>query len=121
MAEYIKREALSAETKSVIREYLEENTFSTNFAAGVLAEFRQNVIDEIPAADVVEVKHGRWIDRPRHEGWEDEDIINIGMVNGVPWSSCYCSECGDWLVASDEYSVKGYYCPNCGTKMDLED
>lgn len=29
-----------------------------------------------------------------------------------------CSVCGDWLSASDEYLVKGNYCPNCGAKME---
>ena len=66
------------------------------------------------------VKHGRWLSRPKNEGWEDEEITVIGMVNGEPWASCYCSECGKWLVASDEYNVKGYYCPNCGAKMEAE-
>ena len=66
----------------------------------------------------VPVRHGRWLDRPKNQGLKDEEIGTVGMVDGEPWSSCYCSECGEWLVASDEYAVKGNYCPNCGAKMD---
>ena len=65
-----------------------------------------------------QVRHGRWLDRPKNQGLKDEEIGTVGMVAGEPWSSCYCSECGEWLVASDEYAVKGNYCPNCGAKMD---
>ena len=67
---------------------------------------------------VAQVRHGRWLDRPKNQGLKDEEIGTVGMVDGEPWSSCYCSECGEWLVASDEYAVKGNYCPNCGAKMD---
>lgn len=53
-------------------------------------------IADIPAADVVEVKHGRWVD------------------NGIPESMLSkCSVC--------DYSCGAYsfnYCPNCGAKMD---
>ena len=91
---------------------------------GVLNEFMKEyrksvlkIVDDAPAVDAVEVVHGRWLDRPKNQGWKDEEIGTVGMVDGEPWSSCYCSECGEWLVASDEYSVKGNYCPNCGADM----
>jgi len=58
------------------------------------------------------LKHGHWIDgNGKPVSWDDMNI-------GCPSDSCYCSECGDWLTASDEYPAKGYYCPNCGAKMD---
>lgn len=69
-------------------------------------------ISQTPAADVVEVRRGRWVDENK---------------NPVPWDECnskcpshsaYCSECGEWLTASDEYPVTGLYCPNCGALMD---
>lgn len=53
----------------------------------------------IPAADVVEVKHGRWIDE-RQEGLSS--------------FSAECSLCGKRILAYFHY----YYCPNCGAKMD---
>lgn len=55
-------------------------------------------IDHIPSADVVPVKHGRWVQMKRYK------------------SEFVCSECGDlWL---DE---KSNYCPNCGARMDGEE
>lgn len=55
----------------------------------------EQLLDEIPAADVATVVHGRW-------------------ENG------YCSNCGRhapfWSISSCYY--KSNYCPNCGTKMD---
>ena len=57
-------------------------------------------INAIPAADVVEVKHGRWI------------YNNMGG-----WK---CSECNNqapfWCMASTQNLSD--YCPNCGAKMD---
>lgn len=57
------------------------------------------------------------IDRPRGE-WLDEygDKVEIDD-NGITEDSCWCSVCGEWLVASDEYPTKGNFCPNCGADM----
>ena len=51
---------------------------------------------KIQAADVVPVRHGKWLHRK----------------NGV----AYCSEC-EVDTVEDETN----YCPNCGAKMDLND
>jgi hypothetical protein len=77
-------------------------------------------IKHLPAVDAVEVKHGRWVNRSKNQGWKDEEIGTVGMIDGEPLGSCYCSECGEWLVTSDEYPVKGNFCPNCGARMDGE-
>ena len=66
-------------------------------------------IDAVPAADVVERKTGKWI-----SDTDDEPVV---IKDGFPDKSCYCSECREWLVASDEYAVKGNFCPNCGADM----
>ena len=110
MTEYIEREDL-LELYRMDDPVLNENGHVP------LSVIRQNIMD-IPAADVAPVRHGRWLDRPKNQGLKDEEIGTVGMVYGEPWSSCYCSECGEWLVASDEYAVKGNYCANCGAKMD---
>lgn len=64
-------------------------------------------VKAMPAADVVKVRHGRWIDKT----WTTED----------DWS-CYnhhviiCSVCNkqfDYII-----NEKSNYCPNCGAKMD---
>ena len=50
------------------------------------------MIEDMPAADVAPVRHGRW----KRYG------KNLGE----------CSECGEIV------SVRNNYCPNCGAKMD---
>lgn len=55
-------------------------------------------LGSIPAADVAEVRHGRWID-------------------GV------CSECGFDAMYYKGIPAQVYtdYCPSCGARMDKED
>lgn len=93
MADYIEREAARL---AVMRAGYIENILPT--------------LEAVPAADVAPVVHGRWIDA------YGEDTV--GMVNGVPWSDCTCSVCGEHLTGSGEYPAKGNYCPNCGAKME---
>ena len=64
---------------------------------GDITDFQQ-IIDDTPTADVVEVKHGKWI-RPTKIA---------DMMHDIP----HCSLCGE--VPCDE----GKYCPYCGAKMD---
>ena len=66
-----------------------------------LADCIARDITELPAADVAEVVHGRWI-------WNEEGEID--------WEQFYrCSNCGN-----KEY-WESNFCPNCGAKMDLEE
>lgn len=79
MAEYIDRE----KAKSLLHiEY--------EYAA-------EQLLDEIPTADVAPVVHGRW------------DILDGYKTRRV------CSVCG-W--DAPEYGKFYSYCPNCGAKMD---
>ena len=55
---------------------------------------------EIPAADVVEVRHGRWIEQEKY-------------IFGVMYD---CSICDDRILDNGH---SWDYCPNCGAKMDL--
>lgn len=66
------------------------------------------ITDALPSAE----RTGHWI-----SDWNKK----IKMIDGCPDGSCHCSYCGEWLVASDEYAVKGIYCPNCGARMVSED
>lgn len=69
-------------------------------------------IADYPAADVQEVKHGKWVD---HNG----KLVPFDKNNkGYVADSAVCSLCGERLSASGEYYVIGYYCPYCGAKMD---
>lgn len=51
-------------------------------------------ITSIPAADVAEVRHGRWI---KHEGYDECEACHAKAIYG------------------------GNYCPSCGALMDKED
>ena len=118
MAKYIDREALVEWLKRIP---LKDLSDGRGLCRVIFEDDFKKAIKKIPKgiiADVATVRHGRWLDRPKNQGLKDEEIGTVGMVDGEPWSSCYCSECGEWLVASDEYPVKGNYCPNCGAKMD---
>ena len=63
---------------------------------------RIKFLDKIPTADVVEVKHGEWI----------EDSLVDGAVS--------CSLCAytDYRFNYDKDEWGSNYCPNCGAKMD---
>lgn len=64
------------------------------------------MINEVPAADVVEVKHGKWI--RYHEadfGWDE-------------WGY-RCSNC-EWEVEDRDIKFPMNFCPCCGAKMDGE-
>lgn len=90
MAEYIDREEL------LTHQY---NASHSNWPQ--LAEMVVGVedIENLPAADVAPVVHGRW------------DIMDGYKARRA------CSVCG-WDVP--EYGKFYSYCPNCGAKMDLE-
>lgn len=59
-------------------------------------------LDEIPAADVVEVRHAYW-----------RDIQPPDQDNNV---QCWCSACGAGELHADGMIVP--YCWKCGSKMD---
>lgn len=52
-------------------------------------------IHDLPSADVVQVRHGKWTHKP--------DVYGV----------VYCSEC-DYELHTNSTS----YCPNCGARMD---
>jgi rubrerythrin len=72
------------------------------------AEFIENALDFIPAADVAPVRQGHWI--------KDNDSFQTD-----DYYCCYfdynCSECGE--IVNDRHKLPNY-CPNCGAKMDEE-
>ena len=62
----------------------------------------KELIERRKAADVAEVRHGRWF---------------FKYPNG--WA---CSRCGEWGLMIDNRGIcKSSYCPNCGARMDKED
>ena len=86
MAEYIKRE-------EALMKLMQDGCSAKNLQS----------ISDMPAADVAQVRHGRWIGKPI-----------CGNDN------CRCSECGSWhhIHANLRGEVMQKYCPNCGAKMD---
>lgn len=90
MAEYIEREAaLSA-------------VDCGNLHKGIVDALQENIKD-IPAADVVEVMHGRWEERI-----VDDPLDPYGFFKRR-W---YCSSCGRYQT----YGTTAF-CPKCGAKM----
>lgn len=105
MSDCISREA-------AIKELLDtyEREFPTADGAFDLFAVRimPRVLRNIPAADVEPVRRGRWV-RPH---WRNSSYC------------CDCSECGGEAMHREyQWNKKGIYpiCPNCGSKMDLED
>lgn len=70
-----------------------------------------SLLHDVPTVDVVPVVHGHWIKKEKYSN--DSDVVcseckmEFDYIDGV----CY-------LVSGSELP---HYCPNCGTKMDLED
>ena len=58
-----------------------------------------------PTADVVEVRHGHWIEHTAKPDWLEDDVEVFYN----------CSECG-----TSHWSITPPFCPNCGAKMDGE-
>lgn len=69
------------------------------------------IVMHAPAADVVEVRHGRWIE-------DERTYPGPGLKNNL------CSVCGEiagsWKEGL-EPGRKWAYCPNCGARMGKED
>lgn len=61
-------------------------------------------IGNIPSADVVEVKHGKWID------------VEYNYFGAKRYMCNQCSADDFWRKRY--ICIKEKYCPNCGAKMD---
>ena len=98
MAEYIERGALMQ--FPIRRNHYDRKNGNKHFINGIesVLEYAEN----LPAADVAPVRHGRWIDV--YPDIEPNPMFMYGI----------CSECGF------EQGISKYlnYCPNCGAKMD---
>ena len=103
MKEYIERET--------VLERLAKVDMDTYYGFTAAVQFGVNhaiqCIKEAPAADVVEVRHGRW------------------MTTDAYPHHLYCSVCyktyaknAKWV---NELDLPTNYCPNCGARMGKED
>lgn len=98
MTEYIERKALVHHLENCIDEVNNTNGYTEDFKTCL------RLVKNLPAADVEEVKHGKWV---------KSSVIKCSV----------CGSCTD--IQSDEaYEkfIESYcYCPVCGSKLDLED
>lgn len=65
------------------------------------------LITKQPTADVMEVKHGKW-------------IVPSGAIKIFEDRYVICSECNVMIPVVKELD-RYWYCPNCGAKMDGKD
>ena len=92
MAEYIEREALLKHFQFRIPVRTEISK-----AYKECVDLGRKLIKEIPTADVVEVRHGEWV--------ESVNKFGLGQSN--------CSICGGYMDGYVHYP----YCPYCGAKL----
>ena len=125
MAEYIEREALEVALNHRLNFLMAENGEYDHYTSGFYEAVTR--VENFPAADVAQVRHGRWILEAHDE-----------RVN-CRWNvTAECSECCDerkeiWagffpnidpsiarsVALASAKSVKlSNYCQNCGAKMD---
>ena len=103
MKEYIERAVAVKKFENYRRNCEEENDERA-------AQIFEDCISElmaIPAADVAEVRHGRWV----NPHWRNSDF------------ACNCSACGVEAIHREyRWHERGIYpiCPNCGARMYKE-
>ena len=139
MAEYIEREALYEEIKSLSVFLGGDNVFNKTAKETVL-----KIINEKPTADVVEIDkfaskiaghsyyHGDKIlarlyclkeGQKIEESIEPADVVEVVHGEWINKNWLYrCSECDSvcpYDIEADVYDLwTCHYCPNCGAKMD---
>lgn len=84
-------------------------------------------LDRVPAADVVEARHGKWLTKTVKkfcdpDCWypgifEIEDSWNEEEGSWLEEQEGFCSECGEY----DEHYGRHKYCPHCGAKMEEDE
>ena len=95
MDEYIKREEIRRAYEKLARSYMHGEPY--------IADWKfDEMIEELTAADVVPVRHGRW---------ENGNPI-CPVCGGDKFKDLDADIWCDWQPA---------FCPNCGAKMDLEE
>ena len=95
MDEYIKRKEIRRAYEKLARSYMHGEPY--------IADWKfDEMIEELPASDVIPVRHGRW---------ENGNPI-CPMCGGDKFKDLDADIWCDWQPA---------FCPNCGAKMDKRD
>lgn len=100
--EYVEREVISEGIRKYYYKNPPNSSYQEGFDRGL--DKAQRVILDAPAADVVEVRHGRWVS-VQHK---------LARVCSV------CNRDEPYKFADVDADVYNY-CPNCGAKMDKEE
>ena len=83
-----------------------------NYFGDLMIQGRHDILEIVkksPTADVIERKHGKWLER--EVIYNDENTIK-------EWQSAYCSSCGRYHTTPYMYYFDNYnFCPNCGADM----
>ena len=87
VSEYIKKEDATKSIKPMVGIWADDGRFYVDYQRVL------DIINNEPAADVVEVRHGRWIGK-----------------------TYKCSLCGKWVDPLEGDADMNYF-PNCGAKM----
>lgn len=103
MDEYIERDAVHDLVRSLTK-YAWTSPNNTGHRVTVDADDVNFGVDKIPAADVAQVRHGRWVQVIVHVETDD------GFVDRVEECCSACHEPNERRCT--------YFCPNCGAKMD---
>lgn len=96
MKEYIEREAVLQ--FPIRKDHCDKEHANKHFIFGV--ESVMEYVENLPAADVAEVRHGRW------------EFLGPNNLN----RDCMCGTCSVCHVRS-KYIVNTAICPNCGALM----
>lgn len=94
-----------------MKEYIEKSAIKNLLERYGATDDAMALIDTIPAADVAEVRHGRWIVTEANFGYCD--IIQKEYIA----KKYTCSECG---YETGEQAKKFACCPICMARMDKE-
>ena len=104
--EYVEREVISEGIRKYYYKNPPNSSYQEGFDRGL--DKAQRVILDAPAADVAEVRHGRWT-------IAEDDYYGLNIVK--------CSVCHEeWCFEErdDVFDLNYHYCPNCGSLMDKE-
>lgn len=106
MKEYIERAA----ALDICQKEYEERLRMADYCGDTVAWNIGGAIKSLPAADVAEVRHGRWV-----------GIEYDGYADGCPVYDLWeCSECGEEVRGEDVPDTHPW-CHACGARMDKED
>ena len=98
MSDYIKREDVMQKFADFVK-----RSNNSDFVPAPTWNQAVQIVEDIPAADVAPVRHGKWI----HEKIESaESSIGFFLT-----STCECSLCHTFVQQESKY------CPNCGAEM----